>query len=135
MKHDTIRTCPNCGNGLLLERAIGAAAGDEAYYCPTCHYRTRQIPPQMAPMTSAELETQLLSLVERAMASDLPASSIQTALCETLAFFAEYEQPDHHFIVEIVDLGAQEHVDHTEPVPDLVYLLRERFGNRRGTYS
>jgi hypothetical protein len=73
------------------------------------------------------LEEQLLSLVERALVSDLKPDLIQTILCDAVTFVAECGHAGHRFWVSVVDLGVTDDSLVREPFPDLVEILRQRY--------
>jgi hypothetical protein len=78
-------------------------------------------------MTSTDLEAQVSSLVEHALAGELPLDTIRSVLCDALMFVSEYAHPDHHFYVAVVDLGATDDTLVREPFPDRVETLRRRY--------
>jgi endogenous inhibitor of DNA gyrase (YacG/DUF329 family) len=130
MKQQRTRTCPNCGTVLPAESFVESrdSAAFAGYVCPVCQLHVSAGSPRELPRVSAPiLERQLLSLVERALASDLKPDLIQAILCDAVTFVAECGHAGHHFSTAVVDLGMTDDALAREPFPDLVEILRQRY--------
>jgi hypothetical protein len=129
MQQEQTRLCPKCGAALpapVLARALGGAP-ELVSVCSVCQSQVDVGAAQdEPPVTSAELEEQLLALVQHALVSELPPDAIGVALCGALTRVAERAHPNHRFSVSFLDLGVIEGRGR-EPFPNLADVLRGRY--------
>ena len=129
MKPQNNRRCPNCGT-VLSDAALvpcDASATTLEYVCPTCQLRVSPRASEPAQVTLGDLEAQLFTLVDQGLESTQSPDQLAHVLGDLLSYVTEYAHPDHHFSVELVDLGVTDEARDREEVPEISESLPQRY--------
>lgn len=105
-----VQRCRNCGTDWTPPDLPLAAGQSEPIACPVCGFY--EIAEQHATpdhiLTPDEVEIEMARLLDEARASGIPADVLIKMLCREIEFNAEMLHRGHHFLVEVIDLGASE---------------------------